>query len=274
MHASRCQAQSGMSWDAAIAARAAANVSDADAPTRAARRRCQDDDGAERTRPAERRNPLVQAMTEALRSLMPADAKATDSDEVKDSAAAFAHELVDALRESGGRHHGWHHGHHGYDDLAQRLEKLATTLDQPAAAATKTESPASGNASSMSASLTTTSLNLSIDANGTSASLSVTTVDLQVSTQSGTAAQATDKTAAAATTRTESPLLAAFRKMMTALQPAGGNAATSASDTSDSSKLAAFLRQLASALRGGEAASGAGTATPPATSGSLLSLAA
>lgn len=272
MHASRCQAQSGMSWDAAIAARAAANVSDADAPTRTARRRCQDDDGAERTRPAERRNPLVQAMTEALRSLMPADAKATDSDEVKDSAAAFAHELVDALRESGGRHHGWHHGHHGYDDLAQRLDKLAASLDQPAATPASPASTAS--ASSLSASLTTTSLNLSIDANGASASLSVTTVDLQVSTQSGTAAQTTDKTAAAAPTQTESPLLVAFRKMMTALQPASGNAGTSASDTSDSSKLAAFLRQLASSLRGDEAASGAGTTTPPATSGSLLSLAA
>ncbi len=270
MHASRCQAQSGMSWDAAIAARAAASVSDAEAPTRAARRRCQDDDGdVERSRRTERRHPLVQAMTEALRSLMPADAKASDSEEVKDSAAAFAHELVDALRESGGRRHGWHHGHHGYDDLAQRLETLAAKLEQPAKAPAA-DPAATGSASSMSASLTTTSLNLSIDANGTSASLSVTSIDLQVSTQAATAPKATD----AAPTKAESPLLAAFRKMMAALQPAGGSTTTPASDTSDASKLSAFLRQLASALRGGEAAGGDTAAAPSAANGSLLSLAA
>lgn len=235
MHAAACQAYRSASWDAAIASRADA---------RAERRRWRDegDDDERRSQRSERRHPLVAAMTEALRSLMPADGKASDGDsaEVQGSAQAFAHELVNALRDSGGRHH---RGYGGYGHLAQRLDRLAGQIEEPAQAT-----------ASLSASLSTTTLNLSIAADGTaSASLSVTSVELEVSEQAGQSAEATES---------ESPLLAAFRRLMKALQPDGTN-------TADGTQLGAFLRQLAGALRGDDTAT-----DPAAASGSLVSLAA
>lgn len=237
MHAAACQAHRSASWDAAIASRADA---------RAERRRWRDegDDDERRSQRSERRHPLVAAMTEALRSLMPADGKASDGDsaEVRDSAQAFAHELVNALRDSGGRHH---RGYGGYGHLAQRLERLAGQIEEPAQA---------GTTASFSASLSTTTLNLSIAADGTaSASLSVTSVELDVSEQAGRSAEVTES---------ESPLLAAFRRLMKALQPGGTSSA-------DGTQLGAFLRQLAGALRGDDTATDSASA-----SGSLVSLAA
>lgn len=248
MHAASCQAYRPASWDAAAASRAAAKADAADRPGRCERRHGHAEEGIERAQHTERRHPLVAALNEALRSLMPADgADGPDSRALEDSARAFAHELVDALRESGGHHHGMHGARRGYDDLASRLERLAGTLDQPAP--TNTASSAS-----LRASLTTASLTLSVDENGTNASLSVTAVELNVSAQSTVSAS------------NESPLLAAFHRLMSALQPDAAPAASGAA--ADAGTLPAFLRQLASALRGG------GTPADAAPSGSLVSLAA
>ncbi len=253
MHAAACQAYRSASWDAAIASRAA-KAANSEAT---GRRRCHggdsDDKGdasVERSARAERRHPLVAAMTEALRSLMPADGAASDTDgtELRDRAQAFAHELVNALRDSGGgrpRSHGYGDGH-----LAQRLERLAGQLEKPAPAAQTSA------ATSLSASLTTTSLNVSIAADGTaSASLSVTSIELDVAKQTSQSTEAAES---------ESPLLAAFRRLMKALQPGS-------TGTADGTQLGAFLRQLAGALRGDH---GASDTSDAAASGSLVSLAA
>lgn len=250
MHAACCQAYRPASRDAAVASRAATQADSADRPQRAERRRGHDagDGDARATHRAERRHPLVAAMTEALRGLMPADAGAADRAEVKDSARAFAHELVDALRESGGARGP----RHGYDDLAQRLERLAGSLGQSAATG-------AGPGSSISASFTSASLSVTVDANGASASLSLTSVELDVTQQTSAAGAAAD-------TSGGSPLLAAFRRLLSALQPDAAPAGGAGS--ADAGKLSAFLRQLASALRGGDAPAA------PASSGALVSLAA
>lgn len=253
MHAAACHAYRPASLDAAIASRAAAQASSAasadstdsaDAPARTEHHH---------RHHGERRHPLVAAMTEALRSLMPADTSTADSSEVQDSARAFAHELSDALRGSDGGRRGLRGAHHGYDNLAQRLDRLAGTLEQPAA----TDSASA--ASTLNASLSSASLNVTIDQNGTSASLAITTIELQVSQQNAAA----DASPAPAK---ESPLLAAFRHLMSALQPD----ATPAAGADDNSKLAAFLRQLASALRGDADT----PAEPAASTGTLVSVAA
>lgn len=236
--------------------------------TRPTRQRCshaQDDDGSDRSESPQRRgNPLVSAMMSALASLMPA--RQTDattdgsgSEALKDSAAAFAHELFDALRGSGERGrahgHGHHHRHgegHGYGNLAQRLDRLASQVDAPAAAAVTTTT-------TISASLSTASFSASIDGDSASAELSVATLQIDITQQTTTAAAAA-----------ESPLQSAFRKLFDALQPAGSS--TSGSDSgSNAGGLSGFLRQLADALRNG---SGADDHTMAPATGSLLSLAA
>jgi hypothetical protein len=249
MHASCCHAARPSSFDAAAASRAAERAA---RPERSQRHRGHDEAECGPARRTERSHPLVAAMTEALRSLMPAnqpaDRPTEQSRELKDSARAFAHELADALRGSGGRGQGLHGARRGYDDLAQRVERLAGEVSRPAAATPGTVS------TTLSASLSTASLELSVEGDRTSASLSMTTIELEVSQQTGTAGAP----AAAA----ESPLLAAFRRLMAALQPAENATAGGSAD-----QLGSFLRQLASALRGGEAVS-------VAPSGSLISLAA
>ena len=118
MHAAACHAYRPASLDAAIASRAAAqagsaasadSTDSADAPARTEHHH---------RHHGERRHPLVAAMTEALRSLMPADTSTAHSSEVQDSARAFAHELSDALRGSDGGRRGLRGAHHGYDNLA------------------------------------------------------------------------------------------------------------------------------------------------------------
>ena len=119
-------------------------------------------------------------MMQALSGLMPKSAPAAAQDSptmaakagetepagaLKDAAMAFAHELFDALRSLGagdggtggntdghdgaehrGRAHGHHHHHHGhrggYGDLAQRLERLAGSVDAPAARRRRATPPA------------------------------------------------------------------------------------------------------------------------------------
>lgn len=210
MHASCCHAARPASMDAAAASRAA---------ERAARHE---------------------------RGLLPADRPTEPSRELKDSAREFAHELADALRGGPGRGHGLHRARHGYDDLAQRVERLAGAVSQPAPAG------AGAASSSLSASLSMASIELSIEGDRASASLSMTTLELEVSQQAGTGGAPS----------TESPLLAAFRRLMSALQPGEAPAAGSGAE-----QLGSFLRQLASALRGGDAAG-------DAPAGSLISLAA
>ena len=106
--------------------------------------------------------------------------------------------------------------------------------------------------------LTGASLSTTTDgAEGSSSTtLAVTTLEVDVAQQTGT------DTAASA----ESPLLAAFRKLSDALQPA---APSGTSEAGAASGLSNFLRQLATALRSGPDASGS---TAP-TQGSLVSLA-
>lgn len=237
--------------------------------TRPTRPRCshpQDDDGPDRSEAPQRRgNPLVSAMMSALASLMPArqaDAPAdgSSSEALKDSAAAFAHELFDALRGSGERGrthgHGHHHRHgegHGYGNLAQRLDRLASQVDAPAAAALT-------STTTISASLSTASFSASIDGDSASAALSVATLQIDI----------TQQTTTAATAAAESPLQGAFRKLFDALQPAGSSPSGSDSGSS-AGGLSGFLRQLADALRNG---SGADDHTMAPATGSLLSLAA
>lgn len=245
MHTSCCHAARPATLDAAAASRAAERAA---RPERGPRPRCQDDADSAPARRTERSHPLVVAMTEALRSLMPADRPTEPSRELKDSARDFAHELADALRGGPGRGHGHgpHRARHGYDDLAQRVERLAGAVSPPASAGATTTS------TTLSASLSMASIELSVEGERASASLSMTTLELEVSQQTGTGGAPS----------TDSPLLAAFRRLMTALQP-GEAAATG----SGAEQLGSFLRQLASALRGGDAAS-------DAPAGSLISVAA
>ncbi len=247
MHASCCHAARPSSHDAAAASRAAERAARTE---QGPRHRGHDVAETAPARRTERSHPLVAAMTEALRSLMPtnqpADRPAEQGRELKDSARAFAHELADALRGSGGRGHGLHGARRGYDDLAQRVERLAGELTRPAPAAANSVS------TTLSASLSTLSIDLAVEGDRATASLSMTSIALEVSQQGSATAAPT----------AESPLLAAFRRLMTALQPAGNTAAGGSAD-----QLGGFLRQLASALRGGEAAG-------EAPAGSLISLAA
>ncbi len=227
---------------------------------------CPDDDGERRSEAPQRRgNPLVSAMMTALGALMPAGTSdATRSDSLKDTAEAFAHELFDALRGNddkggGGRAHGHGHRHHGerrgYGDLAQRLDRLASQVDAPAA------TPVSST-TTISASLGMASFSASVDGASASAELSVTTLQIEITQQTTTAAAA----------KAESPLQAAFRQLFDALQPAGSASAPAGNaSASGTGGLSGFLRQLADALRNG---SGADDHTTAPATGSLLSLAA
>lgn len=243
MHASCCHAARHSTFDAAAASRAAERAARHE---RSPRHRGHDEAEAAPARRTERSHPLVAAMTEALRSLMPADRTAEQSRELKDSARAFAHELAQALRGAAGHGHGLHGARRGYDDLAQRVERLAGEVTRPAPVTANT------GPTTLNASLSTLSIDLSVEGDRASASLSMTTIALEVSQQGRTTAAPT----------AESPLLAAFRRLMNALQPGENTAAGGSAD-----QLGSFLRQLATALRGGEAAG-------DAPAGSLISLAA
>lgn len=251
-------------------------------------------------RPA--RNPLVSAMMEALKGLMPASeapatsgsgdaapAAATDASIAKDNAKAlkeaaygFAHELFQALKSVGasaaegsgdaGRCRPHRCGGYGdqaggakaYGGLAQGLQKLAQSL-APAAAATTatTATEATGAASTTADAAATTPAAPDTTAAAEPAKASeLTTVKTPASTAStgnitinltlniGTAANATTDGAAAAE---KSPLLAAFEKLMKALN-GGTDAVTASESTADAKKpaelLQAFLQQIAKSLGG------------------------
>jgi hypothetical protein len=207
-----------------------------------------------------RPNPLVNAMMEALKGLMPANAApatpaapapaaateaaaAAPALDLKEAASAFAHALFQALqggrgegKEGGGEHHHKHRHHdHGdgervraYGGLAQRLEGLAQALT-PAAAPATPATPA------------------------------------MPATPATPAAPATPATPAAPAPAAESPLLKAFKNLLTALNPTATGGADSAQQ-----KLAGFLHQMAQALT--PMAESATTGAP--TTGGLLNVSA
>ncbi len=253
MHAAGCQTYRQTSWDAAIA-----QAGTTERPQRAQRHRGHDtDDGTAHTHRWERRHPLMTALKDTLSSLAPDASTRTDGDdERRNSVHAFAHELTAALRGLDDSQHG-----HGYGQLAQRLDRLADTLSQTSSK----NAAAPAESSSVSASLSATSLSVTVDENGgVNASLSVTSLSINVSQPRIATASGAD----------DSPLLAAFRRLMSALQPQAtptngvGESAGNESTTDDVTKLTAFLRQLAAALRG------ASPEDDSATTGSLVSLAA
>jgi hypothetical protein len=232
-----------------------------------------------------------------------APAASRDGDTLKDAAVAFAHELFSALRsardddrgERGHRHH--HHGHHGhhhghgrdYGDLAQGLRKLAQSIESPAAP-TPSPAPASPPASPPVATLPTPTPVVPADTAPPPADLPVTAVppelapiglptaapaggmsieiNIQVKIQwPGAATQATAPTPAPAE---ESPLLAAFKRLMDKLAPEAATGAAATDGPSAADKLKAFLNGIADALSG---QGGASPAERPAP-GSLISVAA
>ena len=190
---------------------------------------------------------------------------ASGSVDVSQAVAQFAHALWGAVRGTdaakagevgvdndnhtgtGRRHHHRHvqRSEHGYENLAQRLEALASTTD-PAAASLKT----------------TTDLAQRTVASATSAPADATATTSTSTATTDTTAAATP--AATTTPVTASPLAEAFGKLLTALQ---GDHAPSASDSA--SLLGRFLHTLAVALRPSSAAN----ATPGAT-GSLINVTA
>ena len=166
---------------------------------------------------------------------------------------AFAHAIYSALRGAedasdsgrGGRPenpgHQGHHGHHGvskstYGDLAQRLETLAQSLGSTPTAPADPVAPTA----------------------------TVPVVQDPAPTGPTTAAPTTPTTAAPA----DSPLLSAFKDLLSALAPSTPPNAATADPAS--AKLAAFLHQIAQSL-------GLGSSEPASdvpASGSLINVTA
>ena len=255
---------------AAQSARPAAVTERKTAPAQA------DDKTCDEPRPAGRQSRLVQAMMSALPELgfggpaAPATAAraatpvtrgagATEtpasnpSANVESAVYQFAHELFQALRQSGrgnsssdegsGRVEGeGHHRHrhhdgqgHGYGDISQRLEALAQTFGAQVPATAAGDTPASPAAP---ASLTVT---LTVD-------------DGSADTPAPASASANATPAPAATpiaavvTSAKNPLLEAFSKLFNALKPQSTSSTTAPSDTDMAQKLRQFLHTLAQAV--------------------------
>jgi len=261
-------------------------------------------------RPA--RNPLVSAMMEALKGLMPASASATataadattettatdaapasassaatakeQAKALKEAAYGFAHELFKALKSvgasaadaSGGAGHCRPHRCGGYGEsagaasayggLAQGLQTLAQSL-APAAVAATTPSdaavattPAAGEATAVEAAAatpTTTAKPAELSTVKTPVPASSSGgITINLTLNIGTTA-ATGPADAGSAASDESPLLAAFKKLMLALNPPSGSA-TEAETAADAKKpaemLQAFLQQIAKSLGGSAAA--------------------
>jgi hypothetical protein len=221
------------------------------------------------------------------------------SGDLKDAAYAFAKELFLALRSEGprgdGRHredhdHG-HHDHHGHDrgghgdygsfgGLVHRLQSLAVTyggaggtpgtatpatatststgLPTPAAgAATATDAPPADAATDPGTGTVDT-----VPVNATTSALKPgLSINIQLSLTVNVGAAATPPATSSATPpAAESPLLSAFRNLMSKLQSPGGEAAagspdavnaTDAAAATAADKLKGFLLNLASALQAG-----------------------
>ena len=203
-----------------------------------------------------------------------AGAPAATTREQKEALHAFSHELFNALRPTGD---GTGKGHHGrgfawgrtsLGDLAERLEALAQKLGGATATPTPTPNPVdastdpvtTGSTSKATTGTTTTgstatgttaantAATSTVAASPTAASAAVTTSPAVV--PSTTSSPATTVTTPVATTApvaapAESPLLAAFRQLTSALK---GNATSGATDTSPADALAALLHKMSQAL--------------------------
>jgi hypothetical protein len=177
---------------------------------------------------------------------------------VQAAVVQFAHELLQALRQSGGstsadggsdrvrgehgghRHHHGHHDRrgHGYGDMSQRLEALAQTLGAQAPAATALGSqPGPAVSSSISTPLAVTA--------------EQTDSPVQASA-TGAPAQSPSVAAEPATTTVPvdnsqtNPLLRAFSTLFNALKP---QSTAAGSETDMVSKLRMFLHTLAQTLQ-------------------------
>ena len=214
--------------------------------------------------------PAATSATATTAAPAEASSAADSSATVESAVHQFAHELFQALRQSGsgraasdgdsgrveggeGRHHH-HHRHHeaqgqGYGDMAQRLEALSQTFAAPttAAAAAMTDTKA------VAAEPTGTSLSVTLSVNDGSA-------DAPASASATPAATATTTTAAAAAPA-KNPLLEAFTKLFNALKPPVASLAAASSETDMAEKLRQFLHTLAQAVAP-DAASGMHRAQP------------
>jgi len=194
--------------------------------------------------------------------------------EQKEALQAFTHELLDALRPTpdatvkGHQGRGFAWGRTSLGDLAQRLEALAQKLVGAATAPVDTPAPAvpatGGAATGAAPSGTGTAAGADATAETAAATGVDATTDAEapplatepsepvVSTATTPAPVATSGSVA---TPTESPLLAAFRQLATALKGTGASAEASPADA-----LAALLHRMSQALvsdgRGDTPASG------------------
>ncbi|MDH5540476.1 MAG: hypothetical protein OEY03_13835, partial [Rhizobacter sp.] len=210
---------------------------------------------------------------------------AASKGDVESAVYQFAHELMKALRpgagaEGGGEgrrddgeygghrhhhrthgHHG-HHGHHGwrregYGDMSQRLDALAQRFgpQQPDAA-----SPAP----------TASSISITLTAQNGANDLSVPAAEVEAEAKRAPVAEPLPATALVAdespVTQPKDPLLDAFSKLFSALQP---QVAQGMSEADMGGKLRMFLQALSQALKP------EGVAAPEApTVGGLIDLAA
>ena len=228
-------------------------------------------------------NALSEALASLGSAAIPGTSEAAATDdaaapvattrEQKEALHAFSHELFNALRPTsdgpGNGHHGrgfaW--GRTSPGDLAERLEALAqklggatpTPTPDPVDAATDpvttgststvtTGTPTPGTTTAGTTATGTAAANTAaartVAASTTAASAAVTTSPAVV--PSTTSSPATPVTTPVKTTApVDSPLLAAFRQLTSALK---GSATSGATDTSPADALAALLHKMSQAL--------------------------
>lgn len=284
-----------------------------------------DDDSSGRTDTRGPRNPLVAAMLQAMQGLVgttpatattdataaapatgtntttttaPTTSTADDAASLKEAAVAFAHELFGALRElgasgNGERRHGWHHdGHHGgnghgYGNLAQRLDRLATRLEGSAGTVDSepppTPLPAGATdpvvqpAPAPSPTIPTTDTTTVADATATGATLPTASTPVSLPAVADDDAPAAggihitiniNLGGAGAASGPLDKIKSAFEQLFKALQPAAAD--TTAGADGASNKLVSFLRSMAQSLR----SSGDTAATSMPTRSGLVNLVA
>lgn len=212
-----------------------------------------------------------------------AAAPAATTREQKEALHAFAHELFNALRPTsdgpGKGHHGrgfaW--GRTSLGDLAERLEALAQKLGGATATPTPSPTPTpnpvdastdpvttGGTSTTTTGTTTTGTTTTGTAATGTATATTAATSTVAASTTAASAAATTSPAVAPSTTSSpvmtvttpvkttapvaapaESPLLAAFRQLTSALK---GSATNGATDTSPADALAALLHKMSQAL--------------------------
>ena len=171
----------------------------------------------------------------------------TDSGDARAALHDFTRELFDALRPTGpadggpGRHgRGFAWGRTSLGDIAQRLEALAASLAAPAAAAPPSTDAAPASDATGSGAAPAGDVAASSDAPATDASPSS---DAPSSTDAPSSADPAAMPTPAATT--DSPLLAAFRRLVAT---SSGAAPDAVSATAASDQLAALLQRIAQSL--------------------------